>query len=55
MTVHAGHGLTVRNVGALLKRYPFTELSIGHTIVSRSVEVGMAQAVREMLEAMRRL
>ncbi|HEY6572521.1 MAG TPA: pyridoxine 5'-phosphate synthase [Candidatus Eisenbacteria bacterium] len=53
LAVHAGHGLTVRNVGALLRRYPFTELSIGHTIVSRSVEVGMAQAVREMLEAMR--
>jgi pyridoxine 5-phosphate synthase len=53
LAVHAGHGLTVRNVGPLLRRYPFTELSIGHTIVSRSVEVGMAQAVREMLEAMR--
>ncbi|MEK7315589.1 MAG: pyridoxine 5'-phosphate synthase [Candidatus Eisenbacteria bacterium] len=55
LAVHAGHGLTVRNVGALLRRYPFMELSIGHTIVSHSVEVGMAQAVREMLEAMRRL
>ncbi len=53
LAVHAGHGLTVRNVGPLLRRYPFTELSIGHTIVSRSVEVGMAAAVREMLEAMR--
>lgn len=55
LAVHAGHGLTVRNVGPLLRRYPFTELSIGHTIVSRSVEVGMARAVREMLEAMRRM
>jgi pyridoxine 5-phosphate synthase len=55
LAVHAGHGLTVRNVGALLRRYPFTELSIGHTIVSRSVEVGMVQAVREMVEAMRRM
>ena len=55
LAVHAGHGLTVRNVGALLRRYPFTELSIGHTLISRSVEVGLAEAVREMLEAMRRL
>jgi len=55
LAVHAGHGLTVRNAGALLRRYPFTELSIGHTIISRSVEAGMAQAVREMLEAMRQL
>ncbi|HEU4725155.1 MAG TPA: pyridoxine 5'-phosphate synthase, partial [Candidatus Eisenbacteria bacterium] len=55
LAVHAGHGLTVRNVGALLRRYPFTELSIGHTLVSRSVEVGLAAAVREMREAMRPL
>lgn len=55
LAVHAGHGLTVHNVGALLRRYPFTELSIGHTIVSRAVGVGMAQSVREMLEAMRQL
>jgi pyridoxine 5-phosphate synthase len=51
LAVHAGHGLTVRNVGRLLRRYPFTELSIGHTLVSRAVEVGIAGAVREMLEA----
>ncbi len=48
---HAGHGLTVGNVGALLSRYPFPELSIGHSIVSRAVEVGMAKAVREMISA----
>lgn len=50
---HAGHGLTVANVGPLLRRFPFTELSIGHHIVSRAVEVGMAAAVREMTAAMR--
>ena len=48
---HAGHGLTVANVHALLRRYPFRELSIGHSIVARSVEVGMAKAVREMIAA----
>jgi pyridoxine 5-phosphate synthase len=53
LAVHAGHGLTVGNVAPLLRRYPFTELSIGHTLVSRAVEVGLAAAVREMLEAMR--
>jgi pyridoxine 5-phosphate synthase len=51
--VHAGHGITVANVGALLRRFPFSELSIGHHIVSRAVEVGMAAAVRDMLAAMR--
>jgi len=50
---HAGHGLNVSNVGALLGRFPFTELSIGHHIVSRAVEVGMTDAVREMLVAIR--
>jgi len=52
LRVHAGHGLTVANVGPLLQRYAFTELSIGHTLVSRAVEVGLAEAVREMIAAM---
>jgi len=53
LAAHAGHGLTVSNVGPLLRRHPFTELAIGHHIVSRAVEVGMASAVREMLAAIR--
>src|SRR5437867_1773555 len=51
---HAGHGLNVKNVGPLLKIYPFPEMSIGHSIISRAVFVGMAQAVREMMESLRR-
>jgi pyridoxine 5-phosphate synthase len=51
LTPHAGHGLTVTNVGALLQRYPFRELSIGHSIVARAIEAGMAKAVREMIAA----
>ena len=53
LRVHAGHGLDTGNVAALLHRYPFQELSIGHSIVSRSVEVGIGGAVREMLDAIR--
>lgn len=53
VAVHAGHGLNVSNVGALLRRYPFVECSIGHHIVSRAMEVGMAAAVREMITALR--
>ena len=48
---HAGHGLNVANVGRLLQTYRFSELSIGHSIVSRAVMVGMKSAVREMIEA----
>lgn len=53
LEVHAGHGINVTNVGALLRAHPFTELSIGHHIVSRAIEVGMSAAVREMIAAMR--
>ena len=48
---HAGHGLNVANVGRLLQTYAFSELSIGHSIVSRAVMIGMKSAVREMIEA----
>lgn len=49
---HAGHGLNTANVGPLLRRYAFGELAIGHSIVSRAIEVGFGKAVREMLAAM---
>jgi len=53
ITPHAGHGLTTANVGRLLQTYRFAELSIGHSIVSRAVIVGLKAAVREMLDAIR--
>lgn len=52
--VHAGHGLTVRNVTPVAAIREIEELNIGHSIVSRSVFVGIAAAVREMREAMDR-
>ena len=53
LKVNAGHGLNYQNLG-LLKRVPhLVELNIGHSIVSRAVFVGLAAAVKEMLEAMR--
>jgi pyridoxine 5-phosphate synthase len=52
--VHAGHGLTVRNVGAVAAVPEIEELNIGHSIVSRAVLLGISGAVREMLEAMQR-
>ncbi|HLA14165.1 MAG TPA: pyridoxine 5'-phosphate synthase [Gemmatimonadaceae bacterium] len=54
LAVHAGHGLTVRNVAAVAAIPEIEELNIGHSIISRSVFVGIDRAVREMLEAMRR-
>jgi pyridoxine 5-phosphate synthase len=48
LAVHAGHGLTPRNVQPVAAIPEIEELNIGHTIVSRSIMVGMEQAVREM-------
>jgi pyridoxine 5-phosphate synthase len=50
--VHAGHGLTVRNVSPVAAIPEIEELNIGHSIVSRSVFVGIAAAVNEMRVAM---
>jgi pyridoxine 5-phosphate synthase len=54
LSVHAGHGLTVRNVGAVAAIPEVEELNIGHSIVARAVFVGIGEAVREMRNAMRR-
>lgn len=52
LAVHAGHGLTVANVGPVAALAPVEELNIGHSIVSRAVFVGLAEAVREIRAAM---
>jgi pyridoxine 5-phosphate synthase len=51
--VIAGHGLNTRNIGPVAAISEIQEVNIGHSIVSRSVLVGMEQAVREMLKAIR--
>ena len=51
MMVAAGHGLTYRNVGSLAAIPEITEFNIGHNIISRSVFVGLNQAVKEMVQA----
>lgn len=50
----AGHGLTYRNIAALAAIPEITEFNIGHNIISRSVFVGLNQAVREMIDAITR-
>jgi pyridoxine 5-phosphate synthase len=51
--VHMGHGLNYTNVQAVAAIEEVEELNIGHSIVARSVLVGMERAVRDMKEAMR--
>ena len=53
LAIHAGHGLTTGNVAAVAAIPEIEELNIGHSIISRAVFVGVAEAVREMREAMR--
>lgn len=53
IAVHAGHGLTVGNVGRVAAIPEIEELNIGHSVISRAVFVGLERAVKEMLEAMR--
>jgi pyridoxine 5-phosphate synthase len=48
LAVHAGHGLTYRNVQPVAAITEVEELNIGHSIVSRSILVGIEAAVREM-------
>ncbi len=50
LVVHAGHGLTYRNVGPVAAIEGLGEFNIGHSIVARAVLVGMRQATREMIE-----
>ncbi len=50
LIVHAGHGLTYRNIAAVAAIHGLCEFNIGHSIVARAVLVGMRQATEEMIE-----
>jgi pyridoxine 5-phosphate synthase len=50
LRVNAGHGLTYQNVGMIVESLNIEELHIGHSIISRSVFVGIQRAVSEMKE-----
>ena len=52
LAVHAGHGLTVKNVGLVAAIPEIEELNIGHTIVSNAIFEGIANSVRAMRRAM---
>ncbi len=50
LIVHAGHGLTYRNVEKVAQLEGFCEFNIGHSIISRAIFVGIREAVRQMKE-----
>jgi pyridoxine 5-phosphate synthase len=54
LEVHAGHGLDYENAISIAAIEEIVELNIGHSIIARAVIVGIAQAVREMKELLKR-
>ncbi len=54
LTVNAGHGLNYHNVEPIAAIPEIIELNIGHSIVARAIIDGLAKAVRDMKELMRR-
>jgi len=50
LTVHAGHGLTYRNIAGVARIKDLCEFNIGHSIIARAVLVGIGQATAEMIK-----
>jgi pyridoxine 5-phosphate synthase len=53
--VNAGHGLCYKTINAFKGLSEINEFSIGHSIVSRAVLVGMEKAVKEMLNLVEKI
>ncbi len=52
MRCNAGHGLNYDNVAPIAAIAGLSELHIGHSIISRSIFVGVREATREMIRRM---
>ena len=50
LEVHAGHGLTYKNVTKIAMISEVKGLYIGHSIMARAIYVGFDRAIREMLQ-----
>ncbi len=55
LKVNAGHGICYKTIKAFKGLKEIDEFSIGHSIVSRAVLVGMERAVKEMLGLIKEL
>ena len=54
LIVNAGHGLNYQNVVPVASIHGIEELNIGHSIIARAILTGIDEAVRAMLELVRR-
>ena len=53
LLVNAGHGLNYENVKSVCEIDHIKELNIGHSIIARSVFVGLKDAIRQMISIIR--
>ena len=53
LQVNAGHGLTLKNTKAIAEISSIVELNIGHSIIARSLFVGLASATSEMKQLLK--
>ena len=51
--LHAGHGLTVRNLRPVARIPHLREVNIGHDIIARALFIGLENAVKEILDVLR--
>jgi len=54
LVVHAGHGLTYRNIAPVAQLKNLCEFNIGHSIIARAVFVGVREATAQMIELINR-
>jgi pyridoxine 5-phosphate synthase len=52
--INAGHGLHYQNVEPIVRIPQLVELNIGHSIVAHALFVGLEQAVREMINIIKK-
>ena len=52
LKVNAGHGLNYENVHLMKEIKGLSELNIGHSIISKSIFIGLENAIKEMLKLM---
>jgi len=50
LALHAGHGLTVRNLEPIAAIPNLREVNIGHDIIARAIFIGLEDAVGEILD-----
>jgi pyridoxine 5-phosphate synthase len=53
LQINAGHGINYTNMTDVLTIPYLAELNIGHSIISRSVRIGLTESVKQMKELMK--